>query len=131
LYHIEGEQRVAALGRAILTDVFPFLAIIVFLRFGPGVASGEVERVGIRRPGEGMDFFFALRDGEGFAAVGRDQIDLADFVVFVFSLGFIIGALAFVRVVRVFFGGGFAVGEKRDPAAVRGPLWLGVVAGLR
>ena len=67
-----------------------------------------------------MDVFFTLSDGEGFAAVGRDQVDLAG--AFVFGSG--IGVVGF-------FGRGFALGEEGDPAAVGRQLRFGVVTGLR
>ncbi len=77
---IENENRVAALGGAVLHHVFPVLAVFVFLRFAPGLAGGEVNGLRIRRPGKVVHAFFSLRDGEGFAAAGRDQVDLAVFV---------------------------------------------------
>ena len=119
---IEGEDRVAAFGGAILHDIFPLFLVVVFLRLAPGLARGEVDGLRIGRPGERVDVFFSLRHGEGFAAVGRDQIDLAG--GFVFRVGIRIGVAAFL-------GGGLALGEEGDPAAVGRPLRFGVVAGLR
>ena len=36
-----------------------------------------------------MDVFFSLRDGKGFAAVGRDQIELTGGVVFRVGVGIV------------------------------------------
>ena len=58
-------------------------------------------------------------DGEGFAAAGRDEIDMADFV---FGVG--IGVVALPCWVLAFR-------EEGDPLAVGGPLGVGVVSGLR
>ncbi len=74
--HVEREDRVAALGGAILHDIFPLFLVIVFLLLAPGLARGEVDGLRIGRPGKCVNFFFALGDGEGFAAAGRDQVDL-------------------------------------------------------
>ena len=68
-----------------------------------------------------MDVFFSLRDGKRFAAVGRDEIELAGGVVFRVGVG----------IVAAFIGGSLALGEEGDPASVRRPLGFGVVAGLR
>jgi hypothetical protein len=94
----------------------------------PGVARGEVERARIGGPGKGVDFLLTLGKRDGLAAGGRDQVDLADlsFIVFVF---FIFGGFVVVGV-GVFFCREFALGEKCDPAAVRRPFGIAIVAGL-
>ena len=122
---VEGEESVAALGGAVLHDILPLLFVGVFLGLGPRVARGEVEGVRVGGPGVGVDFFFAGGERNGLAAGGRDQIDLGglSFIVFGFFLG--------VVVVGIFFGGGLALGEEGDPAAVGRPFGFGVVAGLR
>ena len=63
-----------------------------------------------------MNVFFSFCDGEGLAAVRRDQIDLADFV---FGIG--IGVVALPCCVLAFR-------EEGDPLAVGGPLGIGVVS---
>ncbi len=67
---IKSEDGVAALRGTILHNIFPLFLVIVFLRLAPRVARGEVNGLRIRRPGEGVDFFFSLRHGERFATVG-------------------------------------------------------------
>ena len=121
--NVEGEDGVAALGGAILHDIFPLFLVIVFLGLGPRVARGEIDRAGIGGPGERMDFFLTLSQRDGFAAGGRDDVELAYFFVAVFVIVVGIG-------IRIFSGGGFALGEEGDPAAVGRPLGLGVVTGL-
>ena len=69
-----------------------------------------------------MDFFLALGQRNCLAAGGRDDVELAYFFVAVF--------VAVVVGVGILFGGRFALGEERDPAAVGRPLGLGFVAGL-
>ena len=60
--YIEREDRVAALGGAILHDILPFFLVVVLLRLAPGLARREVDRLRIGGPGEGVDVFFSLRD---------------------------------------------------------------------
>jgi hypothetical protein len=67
--HVEGEDRIAALGHSILHYVFPNLLVLVLLRLRPGLAGGEVNCLRIRGPRKRMDFFLALSHREGFAAV--------------------------------------------------------------
>ena len=74
---IEREDGIAALGGAILHDIFPVFLVIVFLRLAPGLAGGEVDRVRILGPGKCVDILVSLSHGEGFAAVGGDEVDLA------------------------------------------------------
>src|SRR5947209_6329508 len=73
-----------------------------------------------------MHFFFAVGERDGFAAGGRDQVDLGglSFIAFFFLLFVVIR-------VGIFFGGGFALGEEGDPSAVGRPFRFGVMAGLR
>ena len=117
--HVEGEDRVTAFGGAVLQNVFPFFLVSIFLIFGPRLARGVVDGLRIGGPGEGVDVFFSFGDGEGFAAAGRDEIDMADFV---FGVG--IGVVALPCWVLAFR-------EEGDPLAVGGPLGVGVVSGLR
>src|SRR5580658_1214595 len=70
-----------------------------------------------------MDFFVTLSQGDGLASGRRDDVELAYFFVAVFIAVVVVG-------VGIFFGGGFALGEEGDPAAVGRPLGLGVVTGL-
>ncbi len=119
--HVEREDRVAAFGGAVLHDVFPLLLVFILLLFAPGLARGEVDGLRIRGPGEGVDVFFSFRDRESFAAVRRDEIDLADFV---FRVGVGIGVVALLGCVLPFR-------EEGDPLAVGRPLGVGVVSGLR
>ena len=121
---VEREDGVAALGGAILHHVFPLFFVVVFLLLAPGLAGGEVNGLRIRRPGKRVDLFFALGDGKGFAAAGRDQVDLR-------GLAFRIRIRVGVRIGVIAACGEFAFGEKGDPLAVGRPLRLGVVAGLR
>src|ERR1700757_395928 len=117
--HVEGEDRVAAFGGAVLHDIFPLLLVFVFLVFAPGLAGGVVDGLRVRGPGESVNVFFSFCDWEGFAAVGRDEIDLADFV---FGIGIgVVGLPCWVLAFR----------EEGDPLAVGGPLGVGVVSGLR
>ena len=69
-----------------------------------------------------MDILVSLGHREGFAAVGGDEVDLAGGFVFGIRIG--IGIAGFLR--RT-----LALGEKGDPAAVGGPLRVGIVSGLR
>src|SRR3954453_7095902 len=69
-----------------------------------------------------MYILFALGNRESFAALRRDQINLAD-VVFIFGIRVGIGLFTLAR--------RLALGEEGDPFAVLGPLGIGVVAGLR
>ena len=119
---VECEDRVTALGRAILHDVFPLLLVVVLLLSRPGLARGEVDGLRIGRPREGVDVFFSLGYGEGFAAVGRDEVDLTGGLVFRVRIRICVAAL---------LRGSLALREEGDPAAVRRPLRIGVVSGLR
>ena len=74
---IEREDGIAALGGAILHDVFPVFLVVVFLRLAPGLAGGEVDRLRSLGPGKCVDILVSLGHGEGFAAVGGDEVDLA------------------------------------------------------
>ena len=127
---VEREDGVAALGGAILHNIFPRFLVIVFLRLGPGLASGEVDRLRIGRPGEGVDIFFSLSHRESFAAVGRDEVNLGGGFVFRVRTG--VGVRIRIRSgVTTFICGRLAFGEEGDPAAVGRPLGFGVVSRLR
>ena len=121
---VEREESVAALGGAILHHIFPLFFVVIFLLLAPGLAGRKVNGLRIRRPRKRVDLFFALGDSKGFAAAGRDQIDLR-------GLAFRIRIRVGVRIGVIAACGQFAFGEKRDPLAVGRPLRLGVVAGLR
>ncbi len=116
---IEGEDRVSALGGAVLDDIFPIVLVIIFLSLGPRLAGCEVDGLRIRGPGKIVNIFFALRDGHGFSASRRDQINLAWSIVFRCGIG-----------VRLFAGGRLALGEKGDPLAVGRPFGLGIMSRL-
>ncbi len=75
-----------------------------------------------------MDFFLAARELNGFAARGRDDVDLRGIV---FSFFFTAPPGFVVFFVRFFIVGRLAFGQEGDPAAVRGPFGFGVMAGLR
>ena len=119
---VKREDCVAALGGAILHNVFPLFLVVVLLRLRPGMARGEVDSLRICRPGEGVDVFFSLRHGESFAAVGRDKIQLAWGFVFRIRVG--IGVSGLVRC-------GLALGEEGDPTTIGRPFGIGVVSRLR
>ena len=65
-----------------------------------------------------MHAFAALGYGKRLSPCRRDQIQLADLLVLL-SRGFALAACA------------FAIGHKRNPAAIGRPFWLAVVAGPR
>src|SRR5579871_3760078 len=119
---IEREDGVATLGGAVLHNILPLLLVIIFLLLGPGLAGGVINRLRIGRPGEGVNVFFSLRDLNGFAAVGRNQVELAG--GFIFRVGIGVGIVPLPS-------GLLALREKRDPFAVGRPLRIGVVTGLR
>ncbi len=79
---VERENGIAALGGAILHNIFPIFLVIVFLRLAPGLAGGEVDGLRIHGPRKGVDLFFALGHGKGLAAVGRNEVELAGGLVF-------------------------------------------------
>ncbi len=75
-----------------------------------------------------MNFFLALGDGNGFAAGGRNQVDLADFAFIVFRVFSIAFTVAGVGGVGIFFGGRFALGAEGYPAAVGRPFGIDIVS---
>src|SRR6202008_1675281 len=79
----------------------------------PGSAGGEIDRLRIRGPGEGVNFFLAERNGKRLAAVGRNEIDLGS--------GLVRGGFAVVVVTPILSACKSALRKKGDPAAVRGP----------
>src|SRR5215471_10885664 len=118
LSQFQRKNRVTALGGAVLHYIFPLLLVFVLLLFGPRLAHGVVDGLGIRRPGKAVDVLFPLRDWKGLAAPGRDQVDLARVLLRV-GIGIV------VLVCRV-----LALRQESDPLSVGGPLRVGIVAGL-
>src|SRR5579862_809624 len=127
----ETEDHIAAFIAAVADRVFPFLLVIVVLLFGPGLAGREQNGFRIRGPGKGVYFFVTRGDGKGLAAVGRNQKELGDVLVFTFV--FILARFSFVvaRVGAIAGFGRIAFGKERDPLAIGRPLRRSVVARLR
>src|SRR5579862_6892902 len=111
----ETEDHIAAFIAAVADRVFPFLLVIVVLLFGPGLAGREQNGFRIRGPGKGVYFFVTRGDGKGLAAVGRNQKELGDVLVFTFV--FILARFSFVvaRVGAIAGFGRIAFGKERDP----------------
>src|SRR6185369_2215135 len=77
----EAEDRIAALGGAVLDDIFPFFFISVVLLLRPGSTGGVVDESRVGGPTKAVDIILALSERERFPTVRRDQIDLRDFLV--------------------------------------------------
>ena len=126
---VEGEDGVAALGGAVLDDIFPLFSVVVFLCFGPGIASREIDCARICRPGKCVHLFLALGERDCFAAGGRNHVDPAYFsfvVIFVFILVFVF----VITGIGIFLGSRLAFGAEGDPAAVGGPFGIDVMSRL-
>ena len=116
---IQGKDGIAAFSGAVLDYIFPLFLVVVLLRLGPRIPRGEIERLRIGGPGEGVNLFLSLGYCEGLSSAGGNQVDLADAFVFLIA----------VRIVAL-LRGCLALGQKCDPASVRRPLGIGIVAGL-
>src|SRR5438045_336844 len=94
---LQRKNTVAAFRSPILDYVLPLFAVLVFLLLRPWISSGEVNGLGIRRPGEGVNFLCAQGNRKCLAARRRNQINLirAFFVGFVVVRIFNLGGLFF------------------------------------
>src|SRR6185503_18154305 len=88
--------------------------------FAPGIAGGKIKCLRIGGPGEAVYFLRSAGHRKSLTTARINQVNLVD--AFVFFPG--------VLIVRV-FSVGFAIREERDPAAVRRPFRIGVMARLR
>ncbi len=110
--HVESGDHVAAFGLAILQHVLPLPLVVVAALLAPGLARGEPDGLGVGAPAEGVHALFPGGEGEGFAAIGGDQIELRRFPLVV-----LVGGL-----VRIFVKRQFAVGGEGDPFAIWRPF---------
>jgi hypothetical protein len=119
LVEADAKDHVPAFIAAEADHVLPLFLMGVVLILGPGLASGKVDGLGIRGPGEGVHVVIARRDGKCLSAVWRNQKQLGDFLALV------------VARVPVFSTSNPAFGEKRNPLPVGRPSRRTVVPGLR
>ena len=112
------EDHVSAFVTPKANYILPIFFVRVILVLRPRFPGGEENGFRVRGPGKCVHFLFAGRDRKGFAAIGRNQIQLRNFFPFVVSLS-------------VFPGSDLSLGDKCDPLAVGRPLRRTVMAGLR
>ena len=79
---IQREYGVATLGGTILHNVFPLLAVFVFLLFAPGIASRKIKSLRIGGPGKVVYFLGPAGYGKSLTAVWINQVNLVNALVF-------------------------------------------------